>query len=96
MAYKGGNMLLSNEAMKIIEESIGSLAEDAIEKALVDFRRLHRQKDYLDAKEAARYVGVSYNTLQKLRTDGLKVLVIGGRTIYSKKLIEEYFEKRSK
>lgn len=88
--------LLSTETMKEIKATVENLAEEALQKALADFRRLHRQQDYMDAKTAGAYLGVSYNTLQKMRADGMKVLDLGGRTIYSKKAIDEYFNEKSK
>lgn len=83
--------LLSNETMKEIKNAVKDLATEALDTALADFKRLNRYKDYMNAQEACTYLGISYNTLQKMRHDGLRVLDLGGRTIYSKKAIEEYF-----
>lgn len=86
--------ILSDETMKELALMITDLTTEAINKALSDFRRLNRQKDYMSAKEACDYLGVSFNSLQKMREDGLKVVKSGTRTIYSKKAIEEYFNQK--
>ena len=52
-------------------------------------------KEWMSLKEAAKYAGVSYNTLIKFRHIGLKVSEIGSIKRISKKEIDRFLEEHS-
>ncbi len=52
-------------------------------------------KEWLSLKEAATYVGVSYNTFIKFREMGLPVAEIQGVKRVSRKAIDTFFENHS-
>lgn len=51
--------------------------------------------DWLSLSNAAKYIGVSYNTFIKFRTLGLKVCEIDGIKRVSKKEIDRFLEEYS-
>lgn len=52
-------------------------------------------KEWMTLKEAANYLGVSYNTFKKFRQMGLKVCEIGGVKRVSRKEMDSFFESYS-
>ncbi len=57
--------------------------------------RLNEQyaKEYLTQKEACKYLGIAYATLQKWRAMGLKISVIDGKTIVSKSALKDFLSQ---
>lgn len=53
------------------------------------------EKQLLTLREAAAYLGVSYNTLQKLRYNGLKFFGVDGVKRIYKKDLDKFIEKHS-
>lgn len=53
------------------------------------------QKQLFTLKEAAEYLGVSYNTFQKFRYEGLKVFEFDGTKRVYKEEIDKFIEKYS-
>lgn len=53
-------------------------------------------KRYLNKKEAARYCGISYNTLQKLIHNGLKVVMIDSLVRIDRYDIDDFFQHYKK
>lgn len=51
------------------------------------------QKPYMNKKEAAQYIGVSFNTLQKFIDNGMPVIKVDSVMLLSKKDIDEFLEK---
>ncbi|MFY0761025.1 hypothetical protein AB1K32_19585 [Metabacillus dongyingensis] len=62
------------EFTEYYEKLFMSLAEETVEKV----RRGYAQKQYMNKKEAAQYIGISFNTLQKLEKMGLPIIEIDG------------------
>lgn len=52
-------------------------------------------KEWFSLSEAAKYVGVSYNTFMKFRLMGLKISEIDGVKRVSKKEIDRFLEQHS-
>lgn len=53
-------------------------------------------KEYMNKKEAAEYIGISFNTLKKLEKEGLGVIDAGGVQLIRKKDIDLFLEERKK
>lgn len=80
---------LSDEFTKTYEELIIKITKDTIEKTQNGLG----YKPYMNKKEAAQYIGISYNTLCKFIECGLPVIEIDGVKLISKKQIDEFLEK---
>lgn len=52
-------------------------------------------KEWMNMKEAAAYIGVSFNTLTKFRTLGLKICEIDGVKRVSRKQIDQFLQEYS-
>lgn len=63
--------------------------------ALIDQKLSMPEKQLLTLNEAAKFLGVSYNTLQKLRYSGLKFFEVDGVKRVYKKDLEKFIEKHS-
>ncbi len=50
-------------------------------------------KEYMTQKEACKYLGIAYTTLQKWREMGLKISVIDGKTIVSKTALRAFLSQ---
>lgn len=62
------------------EEQLTAFLE-AFKQELIELFEQHllkSQKQLLTTKEAANYLGVSYNTFQKLRYEGIKMFEVDG------------------
>ncbi|KPN89523.1 MULTISPECIES: helix-turn-helix domain-containing protein [Lysinibacillus] len=53
------------------------------------------EKQLLTIREAAEYLGVSYNTFQKFKCEGLKVFEIDGTKRIYKHELDKFIEKNS-
>lgn len=67
----------------------------AVQKALQAAHHEFIDSGWLSLKEGAKYAGVSYNTLMKYRTLGLKVCEIDGVKRISRKEIDRFFQEHS-
>ncbi|ACA38108.1 MULTISPECIES: helix-turn-helix domain-containing protein [Lysinibacillus] len=69
--------------------------EDVILKTLNSALNNGLVKEWLSLSEAAKYIGVSYNTFIKFRHMGLKVCEIDGIKRVSRKEIDSFLESHS-
>ncbi len=62
---------------------------------VVDEVRTREQygREYMTQKEACKYLGIAYATLQKWRDMGLKISVIDGKTIVSKTALRAFLKQ---
>lgn len=67
---------------------------EELKKFIVTSQENH-SKEWLSLREAATYVGVSYNTFIKFRNMGLRVAEIEGIKRVSRKEINNFLEKYS-
>lgn len=79
--------LTSNEIEEVIMKAVQK-AVQAVHYEFVD-------SGWLSLKEGASYAGVSYNTLMKYRTLGLKICEIDGVKRISRKEIDRFFQEYS-
>jgi len=54
---------------------------------------INPSKPYMNKKEAAKYLSISYNTLQKFIANGLPVIEVDNVKLLSKKDIDSFLEK---
>lgn len=79
--------LFSERTEQNLKREIVNLVNASV-KTIVSQRTV--EKRYYNQTEAAKYIGCSYNTLQKLVTSGLKVIRTDGIVRYDIKDIDEY------
>lgn len=81
--------------VELIDKVVNQVEEKldiAIERRLGVFNG-NINKPYMNKKEAAQYINVSFNTLQKFIDNGLPVIEVDGVKLLSKKDIDEFLEK---
>lgn len=77
------------------ESRMEELIKDTIKNTLQSSKEILIQGEWMSLKEAAKYAGVSYNTLIKFREMGLKVSEIDMVKRVSKKEIDRFLEQHS-
>ncbi|MCM3382132.1 helix-turn-helix domain-containing protein [Shouchella rhizosphaerae] len=65
------------------------MAKKIVEKVQLD----SEVKPYMNKKEAAQSIGVSFNTFQKLKKMGLPIIEIDGIRLVRKQDIDNFLEK---
>lgn len=81
-----------------LEEQIQAIFIKSAREVLHELGRQEiNSKDYLSYKEAAAYIGVSFNTLKNFINDyGLKTISIGGKKFIAKSEIVSWMKKYEK
>lgn len=92
--YGGGDKMstaiqISNEFVEMYEQTLLNMVKDAFEKA----NNASTHKPYMNKKEAALYIGISFNTLQKFIEYGLPVIDVENVKLISKKDIDLFLEQ---
>lgn len=89
---------LKLEVSREFEEQIHSLFVTAAKEVLLEVSKQEiNSKDFLNFKEAADYIGVSYNTLKNYIADyGLSTISIGGKRMIHKPVLVEFLKKYEK
>ena len=72
-----------------IRVMICNAATQAIEEAV---QRESMAKDWMSQKELSTWLKVSYGTIQVWRSLGLKISVVQGKTLVSKKEVNRFLE----
>lgn len=67
--------------------------DTAIERRLNTFTNGSIDKPYMNKKEAAEYIGVSFNTFRKFERMGLPIIEVDGILLVKKEDIDEFLEK---
>lgn len=81
---------ISSEFEEQIEELFYRIAKEVISEVS---KQEINSKDFLTFKEAAEYVGVSFNTLKTFITKyGLKTITIGGKKFIHKPTIVKFMK----
>lgn len=78
--------------MKDYKELLVNLAQETITEVQEGFTL----KEYMNKKEAAEYIGISFNTLRKLEREGLQVINAGGVLLIKRTDIDDFLEERKK
>lgn len=77
---------VSKEFTDYYENLFMNLANETVEK----IKNGTFQKQYMNKKEAAQYIGVSFNTLQKLERRGLPIIEIEGIKLVKREDIDSF------
>ncbi|MCQ6276412.1 helix-turn-helix domain-containing protein [Bacillus sp. V3B] len=83
---------LPREFLESYQQFLFKLARESFERA----QEGSTLKPYMNKKEAAQYIGVSFNTLQKFIENGLPMIEVENVKLLSKKDIDEYLESNKK
>lgn len=88
-----------NIPLKLDSEFLGeykllliNLAKETIEEV----KSGYSQKEYMNKKEAAEYIGISFNTLKKFEREGLKIINVDGVQLIKRNDIDEFLDARKK
>lgn len=65
-------------------------------KVVEDVESGYNIKPYMNKKEAAEYIGVSFNTLKKFEREGLPVIEVDGVMLIKKSDIDEFLDSYKK
>ncbi|WP_086351160.1 helix-turn-helix domain-containing protein [Candidatus Enterococcus clewellii] len=83
-----------------LDDSVFNEINSRIEKGVSYAFEAHEKRKnsarYMTKKEAAAYCGVSFNTLQRFISLGLKVIMIDGMTRIDKNDCDEFMQKNKK
>lgn len=74
--------MLNETQTKELQRYIFELTNEAVQQAI---RNAGTDKEFLNQKEMTSWVGVSSTTLRSYVNEGITMIVIGGRNLYSKK-----------
>lgn len=80
---------ISQESASYYENMLLSLANSVVERTKEGLN----QKQYMNKKEASQYIGVSFNTFQKMVKLGLPIIEIDGIKLVSKQDIDNFLEE---
>ena len=89
----GLQVMLSEEQSDELQRYIYNLTNEAVNKAI---HSAGSDKDFLNQKEMSDWVGVSVNTLKAYVREGLPIIVMGGRNLYSKKEVSKFLLSKQK
>lgn len=79
------NAILGQEAGKVLIKTIEDTLKEYVQKQVA--------KDYYTLSEACDYLNISYNTLMKWNTLGLKIIMVQGVKRIAKKDIDEFLSE---
>lgn len=79
---------LSDEFVTAYENTLMELTRQVIAKAHSE----NGYKPYMNKKEAAQYIGISFNTFQRLERMGLPVIDVDGIKLVKKEDIDLFLE----
>ncbi|MCM3741011.1 helix-turn-helix domain-containing protein [Oceanobacillus luteolus] len=80
---------LSNDFIASYEKALLEMTQQVVEKVQLD----SDYKPYMNKKEAAQYIGVSFNTFQKLEKMGLPIIEIDGIRLVRKQDIDDFLDE---
>lgn len=92
------NIDIDNAALReILQNSmkgeVKEMAREAVNEIVTD--PLQR-KDYFNMKEACKYVGISFVTLQKMEVMGLPIIHIEGKKLIAKETLKTFLKNLEK
>ena len=84
---------MGNTLLEYMEGPVKEMAREAVNGVIAD--PLQR-KEYFNMKEACKYVGISFVTLQKLEAKGLPIIHIEGKKLISKETLKTFLKSLEK
>ncbi|HHW6763000.1 TPA: helix-turn-helix domain-containing protein [Staphylococcus aureus] len=86
-------LTLGKETVETLQKVIGGLMIDATKNLDANGNPF---KNYMNKKEAAEYIGISYQTLKKFIGEGLPIVEVSGVQMIRKIDIDEFMESNRK
>ncbi|MCE4957831.1 helix-turn-helix domain-containing protein [Macrococcoides caseolyticum] len=83
---------LEETSLKLLEDIFKSFAENIIQQ-IEDEKNI---QVYMNKKQAASYLGVSFNTLKKFIEEGLPVIDVSGIQMIRRQDIDNFLESKIK
>lgn len=83
-------MMLPIEISKEFVDSYQALLLDIARESVDKVREGFSEKEYMNKKEASEYIGISFNTFQKLERMGLPVIEIDSVMLVKRQDIDEF------
>ncbi|HHW7133805.1 helix-turn-helix domain-containing protein [Macrococcoides caseolyticum] len=83
---------LEESTLKVFEDILKNIANKTI-------KQIEEEKNiqvYMNKKQAAEYLGVSFNTLKKFVENGLPIIEVSGIQMIRKKDIDNFMESNKK
>ena len=89
----GFQVMLDEQQSNELKKYIFEITREAVEKATKD---IGANKDFLNQREMADWIGVSVNTLKAYVREGLPIIILGGRNFYSKCEVSKFLLGKQK
>ncbi|TDL98524.1 DNA-binding protein [Macrococcus brunensis] len=83
---------IDDQSIKAFEEMFLNIAKNSLN----EFQSNVSQTIYLNKKEAAEYIGVSFNTLKKFIDEGLPIIDVSGIQMIRRQDIDVFLESKIK
>lgn len=83
-------VMLSAEQSESLQKSIYEVTSKAVEKVR---REAGLSKEWLRKGETCKYIGIANSTLDRWIAEGLKISIVNGVQLISKKAINEFLIK---
>lgn len=95
--YKSiGGVLVGDLLLDFVDKIVNQVERRidlVIEKKVGEFQLNSFEKPYMNKKEAAEYIGVSFNTFRKFERMGLPIIEVDGTLLVKKEDIDVFLEK---
>ena len=83
-----------HELVVIQKMELQEIIQSAVSTALQEFEKEKKIKEKMNIKEASKYLGISEPTINRKKDQGIiPFSKLGGRVVFSKKDLDEYFKK---
>ena len=87
------NLDVSEDFQKSFEGMLRDLAQNVLDEVAADPLQ---KKEYLNMREACKYIGISFVTLQKLEVMGLPIIHIEGKKLIAKETLKTFMKSLEK
>lgn len=87
------NLDVSEDFQKSFEAMLRDLAQNVLDEVAADPLQ---KKEYLNMREACKYIGISFVTLQKLEVMGLPIIHIEGKKLIAKETLKTFMKSLEK
>jgi len=83
-----------NELVVIQKIELQEIIKSAVCSAIQEFEKEKKVKEKMSIKEAAKYLGISVPNLNRKKNQAvIPFSKLGGRVVFSKKDLDEYYKK---
>ncbi|MBU7563054.1 helix-turn-helix domain-containing protein [Pediococcus ethanolidurans] len=82
--------------MQLPPEFEEHIKEEMLKTAVEAYKLAGKREElpnYMSKKQACQYGGISFNTLQKMIAQGLRVSIVGGVQRISKQAIDDFYKE---